>query len=337
MSEIISPNVFGQSIIIDRPLGVQLYYDVVVIPHGIPGVPAGVYEIDGSVIRSATLFWGYPDLHPVYSSHTIHPDHFKDAEYSDLDEVLFGGQFIPHYGHFLLSTLPRFWSFSDRDRTHKIITINSEAEGVASMGTAARSLLAAAGPSANQFITVSRPTRFKKMIIPEASFEECNKAHRAFGDMCHKIAETMTGGVDNCASDEVIYVSKHKLQGGVSTVMNENDLCRILENNGIAIFHPQEHSIENQIRKFRGAKIIMGQIGSGLHNSVFANNKKIIGYSAGRNVLSNQKMIDMICNHDARYISMEHCSEEHEPSPAFQIRSSFRNTREVADLLLGEI
>lgn len=62
-------------------------------------------------------------------------------------------------------------------------------------------------------------------------------------------------------------------------LINENDLLAICKDNGFEIFYPELHTVRSQMSIFESCEVIAGISGSGMLNSVFANNvQKIIDY-----------------------------------------------------------
>lgn len=84
----------------------------------------------------------------------------------------------------------------------------------------------------------------------------------------------------NCARPPAgvdrLFVSRSKWAGQRSLADYEA-LERLMVSLGFTIFHPEQHSLQDQAHYFSGAKIILGEDGSGLHTIMFSDPGAVLG------------------------------------------------------------
>jgi hypothetical protein len=83
-----------------------------------------------------------------------------------------------------------------------------------------------------------------------------------------------------------IYVSRSRLRAaGINSrdLLNRSDIETIYKKHHFSIIYPEELSIKQQILLFYNADVVAGEAGSGLHNSIFTlQNKMIINLQSAR-------------------------------------------------------
>jgi capsular polysaccharide biosynthesis protein len=88
------------------------------------------------------------------------------------------------------------------------------------------------------------------------------------------------------AQADKLYVSRREwkdISFNSRSLINRDDVEDLFRSSGYSIISPEAMSIDEQIRLFRGARIVAGESGSGLHNSIFMNkNAKVIAIQSGR-------------------------------------------------------
>lgn len=93
-------------------------------------------------------------------------------------------------------------------------------------------------------------------------------------------------------SDQPVFLSRSRLKGGVSKLVNEEEFCHRLDREGVEIVYPEMLSFDEQIGLFRGRRFVTGLAGSAMHTSVFAPRGDKLTLSLGPKLLSNQSLLD---------------------------------------------
>jgi len=87
---------------------------------------------------------------------------------------------------------------------------------------------------------------------------------RVVGDYLRGLAVPGNVGL----SPELIFISRKGVLN--RRMINEADLTARLKNAGFSVIAPENYSVEQQIRMFSRAKVIVGEMGAGLANTLFA-------------------------------------------------------------------
>jgi len=251
----------------DRPMGWApgLARDVTVWPWGTnpPGGfrrAAGAFDADGRHLPGSHC-WRYADS-PV----TVIPERDPDVQPQDhlAGRWLFGGLYYAHFGHFLVETTSRLWAleqsgpvagilfFPKKKLTHEFKLVRQYLPFFAALGLGELVLRAPQVP-----VTV------EELVMPEPGFgigemSAGRPEYRAF-------MRNRLGNAAEPAGERDIYVSRTGLSGRRGTVVMESRVEDLMAAAGYHIFHPQGHSVVEQIAQYKAARRIVALDGSGLH------------------------------------------------------------------------
>lgn len=222
------------------------------------------------------------------------------AKYIDEDVILLGHgeSFI---GHFLADSMSRAWPVLDKKyQNHTFIIVNGGT--LAPNGKEFYKLL-----GIKKLLFIKEPTRFKNVLIPDSSFDYTKfHANKKYSETFKKIANAVKS---DPKSPKKIYLSRTKFTN--NPVLGEKQIEKIFENAGFKIIHPQIPSkngwdiipIQKQIQLMKGADIIAGVEGTGLHMSLFAKDGiDLICLHRYNEPIGMQIMIDKLKNINAFYI-----------------------------------
>ena len=106
-------------------------------------------------------------------------------------------------------------------------------------------------------------------IVMPAMMHTDHNFHPAMNLMVHHLLQRQGVADTNAiASASRIYVSRSNF--GEERLENEDEVEEMVTALGFAVVRPQQLSVEEQIRVFSAAKVIVGEYGSGLHNAIFS-------------------------------------------------------------------
>lgn len=262
----------------------------------------GLYEPDGALIETAAYRRG-PALALIGQSETTQIAPADDAR---LDEdVVYFGPLIPHYGHFVVSSLARAWFVADPDmrRGRRVLCHSDHSPdrhfATSFMGPLVRSI----GISDAEFISPEEPMRLANVTVPAPAFVEQKEALKAFIGPLHAMGDTLLDQASARKTRKVAYLSKSRVDpGAVVHITNEAALEDKLRDYGIDIFHPEQMSFAEQVRLFSDYETIVGFVGSAFHSHAFVRNPpKIIGIALDPYVNSNIAMVDALNDASAQY------------------------------------
>lgn len=200
-----------------------------------------------------------------YSERGFDGDSFEIPEktaFSD-EEVIYGGVMFEHWGHFLTETTARLYHFLNRNPEKRRIAFAAAHE---TMPKVCRDFFSLSGVSEDRIIFVCEPCRFKKVIVPEASFSLFKKE---FSPLFLAPFDIVRNAVKP-AGYEKIYLTKRKWAGLDFQCFGEKELEDVFKRNGYQVFSPEKLSLKQQIALIAGAEEIVTTNGTLAHNILFA-------------------------------------------------------------------
>lgn len=181
---------------------------------------------------------------------------------------LFGGRHHPHFGHFLCETIGRLWAIDHIDEPYEgILFFPSSDNDLDSFNANFASLSEILDFDANVQICDDFQ-RVDRLIVP---LQGCgidrlmlsSPETRSFITRRLKRDFQPTG----C---EKLYISRSGDFGRHGRIyVGEQILEQLLEADGYTIFHPEQHSWQEQLRHYLSAKVILGSDGSAMHLANF--------------------------------------------------------------------
>lgn len=124
---------------------------------------------------------------------------------------------------------------------------------------------------------------FKQALVPSSL-----RSGNAFSKLNHLARLRLTKN-QNTALDKKIYISRSDLTSNNQTITNRVLLETIAIKHGFKVVHPEKLTLSEQINIFSSAKTLAGEYGSGMHNSIFANEEcKILVFQSDSHPFFNQ-------------------------------------------------
>jgi len=258
-------------------------------------ISASVHTLGCYVINSATLagrghvfargkLISSTDILPKYwmnliNNKTIDLDRELELPERTIDEtcVVFMGHGISVYGHVLLEMILRLRLFQELGlRKYKILVSDLAPPWVQ------RLLTTYLGLEAEQ-IEVYSPERerlaLRTAIIP-TQLHTTEHFHPATRPLARLLADEISRFEVPPELPSRIVVSRDRYankRGVQRSIPHATSLWEWLEReHGFVIIRPEELTWAEQIHLFRGARIVVGEYGSGLHNTVFCNPNTIV-------------------------------------------------------------
>jgi capsular polysaccharide biosynthesis protein len=263
----------------------------------------GLYREDGTLVSESAHVRG-PGKNLVSGQLDCYQDLSSiEGEDAPPANYLYGGVASYHYGHFLLSTLSRFWLGIEKNLTgYKIVCHGTNIQDWFSQRIV-REIFDAIGLKEDQFVIFNKPTRLRNIIVPGTSYQEGNFAHRVFAEWGNKVGSKLTDTLNAPKNYGPVYFSKSHLSSGVQRIVNEQELTRRLESEGVKVLFPEEMSVAEQVLIYQRSPVIMASVGSALHTSIFCKpSAKIIGITPHLRIDPNYGIVDMVNGNDSAYL-----------------------------------
>lgn len=323
MLQDLSSAVWGDQIVEKGLPRVEAYFGAQLVPlRAFPDNDPlwGVYRSDGSLIEVGAYKRG-PGRQLLGQSEQL-SEKFN-YRYIDGSGIYCGfGNY--HFGHYLLSTLSRFWLDLRRVEPYAKIYMHiiGEVKEWINIPFIKRTL-SVFNITDDDIVPIREPLKIRRLIIPAPSFIEQSLAFKVFSDCGCSVGRSLLDSATVKRRGEPVYFSKERLKGGVWNMNNEADLVSILRQSGVRIVYPEEMDLSEQIRIFAEHNIILGLSGSAFHLSLLSEGgHRIIGICHSQAINSNFLLIDKIKDNKSSYYYVNDTMLLPNPDPGFS--STFR-------------
>lgn len=222
---------------------------------------AGVLDMKGIPVPHAALWRGSRLLtHPP--AMPAEPEHLPG-------KWLWGGTLWRYFPHFITESITRLWALDQIDQSEfdgilfipKNPSVDDPAPG---FHQAFMDLMGCTLPIRE----AKGPLKVDQLVVPGQGFGlgEITRGTDAFR------AAMKARFAPGVAADgpEKLYISRSRLGPARGAVLGEEVLEGHLAEQSYEIFHPQEHSLEVQIARYRAARKVIASEGSSLHLYAFA-------------------------------------------------------------------
>lgn len=220
--------------------------------------PMGVFDASGRYVHEAVLWRGRPLM--VEPEPVLPVDHLPGR-------WIWGGVLLNHFGHFLTESVGRLWALDAvKGKVDGLILVPKREDqddgAVAEMQAYHRLFFDLCNVDIPIRI-ISRPTKVDLLEVPGQGFgigpmAAGTEAFRSF--MHNRFARNIApvGGPK-------LYVSRSGLSAQRGGILWETRMEELLAGEGYEIYHPQRHSLTEQIARYKGAQQIIALDGSALH------------------------------------------------------------------------
>jgi hypothetical protein len=188
---------------------------------------------------------------------------------------LYGGIDFHHFGHSLIFSTARLWALEHLGQSIEgIVFIDRNQGGHTRTGTSRHleKQLKALGVDLPVW-TVSEPEVVEELIVPTQGISTEASLFNGIAEYQQYIRNIIAKKPKASPSHNRVYISRTKLGFHKAGLMFEDRLEGYLEQEGYLVFHPQNHSLDEQIAVYKGASSIIGVDGSALHLAAFAANE----------------------------------------------------------------
>jgi len=292
----------------------------------------GIYDKDGLLIR-ASSYSRYEERSLI--GQTAQVSSPEASAVTDDDYYLYCGPLVPHFGHFLLSSLSRLWPLITRNMDgvkllfHCDHPIKAHIENHPYM----RKFIEYMGIDGSRLCSFHETTLVRNLIIPGPAFLEQSHASTVFRELGHYIGRN-TKQSTITVSDAPVYLSKTHLNCGVTSILNEIELEEKLRENGVNIIYPEEIDLSDQIEIFRSAPTVIGTTGSAFHMHIFSNKPpKMLTLNYQDTIHSNYVLLDRLNHANSTHV-FPTSGVETTLRNGFNLTHKFANIDRIAEEIL---
>ena len=228
----------------------------------------------GGVCNSQGEFVGLSEYHGGWAEHGGNYS-WEEEEYLD-EDVLYFGVFFNHWGHFLVDLVGRMWycaRFSNEIQHMKVAYLGEEEP----KGNYLQ-FFELLGVQQKQLIHITKPTRCRKVIVPQFSCRPCIWYTEEYEEIFDSIIEKVdaeTPFAANKPDNQKIYFSRLNLAKARASEFGEKWVAKWMEYNGYDIISPEKLSLKEQIYLWNTAEEIVCLNGSIPINIIFSQNRNL--------------------------------------------------------------
>ncbi len=315
---------------------IEEFRDVMFIPNtASAGRAWGIFDQRGNLVQETAFRRGAERTFVMQDAVTTVA--FSEVKHTAPDETyIYGGAMHVHFGHFLLSTLSRFWPAMVQDRGSIKILMNVGEDPAVWFGLPHIAFaFGQLGLTPDDFVRFEAPTRVNRLIVPHTSVEEQHFAWTAYTELTHRIGRSVTARPSRRLSTPA-YLAKTRLRSGVWRFDNEQAVIDILVRHGVDIVFPEQLTPAEQIELFHDRDLVCGSVGSALHAHVFTPEPpRIIAFNRDPQIISNFGLLDQVNAADASYYHHDRGYTVSEPQAGFSLNCRLNEPAQVAEDLLA--
>lgn len=292
----------GRAELIDADPPVEVHRDVYATPHVEEG-RWGVFDADDRPVALAVEM----GLDPLAPLRQVPESPTRAALVTERApagfDYVYAGRYVHHFGHFLVETLSRLWPWREGLPARTRLVVHGDGDPAVWFTTPfARAAFSALDLGPDDVLHVDRPLRFERLLVPGQAFVPGARAHRVFGEMTRRMGERLTRGLPPAPrTDRPAFMAKTRLIGGVSHLVNEEEVVERLASRGVEIVHPQEMSLAAHVRFLEGRRTISGWVSSAHHPRLFTPDAGRFSMLAPERPNSNFALIDGLTGRPGDY------------------------------------
>lgn len=213
---------------------------------------------------------------------------------------------MPHYGHFLLETMPRLWA-----RSQEFLAVGARSPVIMHSGGANQTplrhasynkILQAADYEAEDVVICDQSIEVEELVVPWPLFTIRYSAHIQFADFMAKVGRRLAESPEGHTATR-IYLSRRSLQDPSRVIACEDIIETIFRDAGFCIIHPEQLDIGQQVQLLEGARMVAGFAGSALHTLLFTQEpKRVLCFAREPRINANYILVDRVRNDDTTFV-----------------------------------
>ena len=232
-----------------EPLKVEIVDDAMVLPRkkSTKNEPytwmglGGVLDRDDNFVNMSGIKHLVEDAFVFGGKYSVDD---TEVEYVD-EEVIYVGPMFNHWGHFIYDFITRLWYCLEH--TDKSIVYCGWGFDEGSLYGSYKRLFELLEIDLNKLIDIRKPTRFRRVVIPEQCYLRNQYVMPEYYEMMKKICSNVA--VDGRQTYDKIYFTRDPFirRSAWYREYGENIIQKIFENGGYKVFDPSTLSLDEQI------------------------------------------------------------------------------------------
>lgn len=222
-------------------------------------------------------------------------------------KVIYIGPLVRCWGHFVTDCISTMWFFINdvlKEQYKDYYVAYIPIEGFEMKGNYQR-MFDLFGIDRSRFLLINKPTIFKEVIVPDCSYfaQESNDI-RMFTDEYIKTIDFLKANIsrDYPKHKDKIYFTNRSYTK-VKKSFGLNKLDSFFEKHGFEVIHPEQYSLDEQIKMIDECNFFASTDGSCGHNSVFLNSRtKAIIFPRGPDLTGYQECLCFVHDVEVYFI-----------------------------------
>ncbi len=281
----------------DRKLSFRVFENAVILPINELNTICA-FDENGNYIQ---------DSSPEPGAESIAKDLFANSEIANSDSsAVFLGRFIDVWGHFITNVLSRIWFLKSEDYNPGFFGAYCGFNPKQNH----KRFLEILGIDCEKILDISRPTRFRKIIVPDECFiteyDDCCEGNLKF--MFTQEYRNLIDCVRDYANAHKTQLSNHKFYMSYSHYksgksVGENHIEKFLRRHAYEIIFPEKLTLDEQLNVLANCTDFASTIGSCSHNMLFLNDGANVLLIPRANYLTPyQLLIDQVHDLSVNYV-----------------------------------
>lgn len=257
----------------------------------------GVIDKEFNYIQSSAQL-AYNMKNRVYGKYNIENE---KIEYNN-ETVIYGNFFYKHWGHFIIDIVSRLWYLLEYNDKLKVVFTTMLHDDSTKIDGNYKEFLNLFGISDDRILLINKPTKFKKIIIPDCSIYPGKYYTKEYIKIFEKVSNSV---IRNYNIPHKIYLSRSKLKKAKEKEIGEKEIEKFFNNNGYYSISPEQLTLTEQIQFFRDSREIVCISGTLPHNIMFSNEgKKIIIINKTYKLNKHQELINQAKKANVTYLDL---------------------------------
>lgn len=209
--------------------------------------------------------------------------------------IIFLGAFHPHFAHFILESLSRFWIFLNDEYPNVECVYISENE----INKDYFEWIKLFGIQPSRISRLTEITTYSKVIVPEMSF----RLHDYYHPLFKKIIDKILSNVPSKPNNKIYYISRKYIEN--KRIFGEKSIEYLFSGLNIEVLYPETLTAQELIFKLKSCKKVIAISGTSSHNSLFMmDNSNLVCLNRSPHFHPPQSMIDDMKNLKTTYIDV---------------------------------
>ncbi|MFH6786500.1 MULTISPECIES: glycosyltransferase family 61 protein [Methylobacterium] len=294
-------DLWGEARVMPEPPRLRVVENALYLPFVHAG-RWGVFDAERRIVEESVDYLG-PERQLHNQVTEWPPDAAGPIEDAPEEHYLYLGQLNPHYGHFIVNTLARFWPMLEAGARPRLLCHGYfGGHDLLAERPFVVEILDRLGLRLADLAVFDRPVRIRRLTVVAPALREMAFVHPVMAALGDAIGRASLAGVPVDAESRPVYLSKARLSDYVQRVENEDAMAEALSRAGIDIVYPETLTFDEQIRLLAQRRTIIASQGSALHTALFAPpGRSMIVLSPSPHVNATYLLIDAVKGHRSRY------------------------------------